>query len=346
VNFAYLPVNHVNATSGKYICEVDGEDLDCEGTKFDTCLVSTYCWYGNCSRSTQRQISKFLKCFEGPYANTELVPDISRRQPCMHEAGLDFEKVQNCATTPSQVNQLMGTLNASKSSMMASLGPNPGYFPHIFVNGVHLGNFSWVSLLRTVCNALETQLSSSWSWIPQADADSHKMKMDANQSLQACSNASFQGSFTLTSSLSAATYSVQIEAFVHALSSALNMATSNASLPIHYMSYANLQAVTGLRVQLQGGSPRPFLNPASGLMSETAAQPELGLGFPLKKTLVDFQMSILTPFGNDCIRGCMFKNHGPFAAFLHTALVEEGFNLDASTLTVVSNVHFKEVDGA
>ena len=42
VTFTYLPVNHVNATTGAFECSIDGESVDCEGTMYDACTVDIY----------------------------------------------------------------------------------------------------------------------------------------------------------------------------------------------------------------------------------------------------------------------------------------------------------------
>jgi len=41
VDFKYLPLNHVNASTGAFLC--DG--MDCPATRFDSCLVREYCWF-------------------------------------------------------------------------------------------------------------------------------------------------------------------------------------------------------------------------------------------------------------------------------------------------------------
>ena len=46
VNFSYYPVNHVDGATGAFVCQsVDNgtvTDLDCEGTRYDSCLVDVY----------------------------------------------------------------------------------------------------------------------------------------------------------------------------------------------------------------------------------------------------------------------------------------------------------------
>ena len=96
VTFSYLPVSHINAANGSYECEIvadDGTvyDLDCEGTNFESCLTREVCWYGDCSSDAQQQLAFFLKCYEGPGANSEDELDPSTRGPCLELAGFDAE---------------------------------------------------------------------------------------------------------------------------------------------------------------------------------------------------------------------------------------------------------------
>lgn len=151
MNFTYLPVNHVNATTGDYECEIDGEDVDCDSTKYDACTVDIY---GD-TEANRRRISAFLACFEGPFANRETTVNASRRPACFAAAGLDIAPVEACRGDAARVGRLEKALNVSKGAMMAGLGPDPGYFPHIFLDGAPLAGRSWTALTRRVCDALE-----------------------------------------------------------------------------------------------------------------------------------------------------------------------------------------------
>ena len=162
VNFTYFPVNHVDPATGKYECEIDGSDLDCESTKYDACLMDEYCYSvrGGCDSRTQRSIANFLACFEGPYANRETTVNASARAPCYAASGLDVERIQTCYEDEGRVARIQTFLNESKAAMMARLGPSPGYFPHMFVDGAPLANRSWTSLTRSLCDAIEEPPSS------------------------------------------------------------------------------------------------------------------------------------------------------------------------------------------
>ena len=160
MNFSYYPVNHVDGATGAFVCQsVDNgtvTDLDCEGTRYDSCLVDVY---GGGGVAKQRGIARFLRCYEGPYANEEALANASRREPCFRAAGLAFAPVRACYANRARVSQLAQRFNRSKALMMASLGAahapwDPGYFPHIFVDGKHQWNMTWTSLTRTLCAAI------------------------------------------------------------------------------------------------------------------------------------------------------------------------------------------------
>ena len=152
VNFTYFPVNHVDPATGAFECE----DLDCPSTRYDGCMMDGLCYgrAGGCDAATQMKIAKFLACFEGPFANTEREVNASRREPCFLEAGLDFAPVRACYEDAERADAIAARLNASKAAMMARLGPDPGYFPHIFVDGEALVNRTWCALTRSLCRAI------------------------------------------------------------------------------------------------------------------------------------------------------------------------------------------------
>jgi hypothetical protein len=155
INFTYIPLNHVDALTGKFVCSPPS--MDCESTKFDSCLVHAVANQTSPLASNQRGLSSFLKCFEGPFANREEPTDPSRRRPCFEQSfgpGL-FESVAACALNPAVVGPIEEALNKTRAPMYSRLTPNPGLFPHIFINGVHQYNNSWTALFRTLCSALE-----------------------------------------------------------------------------------------------------------------------------------------------------------------------------------------------
>lgn len=156
VNFTYIPLNHIDAATGDFVCSPPS--MDCESTKFDSCLVHSVNSKTSPLASKQQGLSRFLKCFEGPFANREKPTNPSRRRPCFQAAfGSDpalFDSVADCARNPSAVGPIERALNRSRAPMYRRLAPHPGLFPHIFVNGKHQYNNSWTSLFRTLCGSL------------------------------------------------------------------------------------------------------------------------------------------------------------------------------------------------
>ena len=128
--------------------------MACDSVRFESCLVHEYCWFqSECSASSQRNVAHFLKCFEGPYANREATPDPARRPLCAKEAGIDYEQVSGCAANKTEVGRIEKSLNKTRAPMYKKLHPR-GLFPHIFVNGAHLYNNSWASLVRVLCKEI------------------------------------------------------------------------------------------------------------------------------------------------------------------------------------------------
>lgn len=233
INFSYVPLNHVAADgSGAFNC---GASMDCVSTRFDSCLVGEYCLFGHCDGATQRQLANFLKCFEGPFANVEGGTNATRRKPCMAAAGLDFERVASCASNATMVGALQTAINRTRAPMYARLGPNPGLFPHIFVDGVHQANDTWTSLLRTLCGKLAVHAAGAQSAAPPAALP------------PACglSNATLSWDFA-PSALSAARILAHRDSFQSAVVAAVNLAASRVALPVHFEpDYVDVRAVGG-----------------------------------------------------------------------------------------------------
>ena len=164
VDFSYFPLNHIDPSNGSYVCS---EGSDCDSVRFESCLVNLYCWFQNdkaCPSETQLKVAHFMQCFEGPYANREVSPDPSRRPFCMEQASLDFDLVSRCAHDSKQVTQIEFELNETRAPMYKRLGPTPGLFPHIFLDGEHQWNNSWAALVRTLCEkipSIEAKLPSA-----------------------------------------------------------------------------------------------------------------------------------------------------------------------------------------
>lgn len=156
MNFSYYPVPHLNS-SNDIICEInDGGEVykfDCEGRIQEQCIMSDACWDvpGGCDQASQLRVANFLKCWEGPDANTEASSDMDLLPSCLEGAGLSSP--EQCVSDPQRVEMLSERMRNTKIPMMARLGPDPGSYPHIFVNGEEQGNYSFVALTRTLCAA-------------------------------------------------------------------------------------------------------------------------------------------------------------------------------------------------
>ena len=54
----------------------------------------------------------------------------------MASSGLqNYQKIKNCAENVEQYMPLEIAINASRAAMYKAIQPNPGYFPHIFLDG-------------------------------------------------------------------------------------------------------------------------------------------------------------------------------------------------------------------
>ena len=73
----------------------------------------------------------------------------------MRTAGLDYQQVTQCAHNTSLADLVQKQLNSTRAAMYNSLGPEPGLFPHIFLNGRHLYNNTWAAMVRLLCEGLE-----------------------------------------------------------------------------------------------------------------------------------------------------------------------------------------------
>lgn len=234
MNFSYYPVPHLNS-SNDIICEIDNDGeiyaFDCEGRVREQCIMSETCWDvpSGCGQDSQLQVANFLKCWEGPDANQEANSDLDLLPGCLAEAGLSsIEKVDQCVSDTQRVEELSARMKEAKLPMMAGLGPDPGVFPHIFVNGVHQGNYSFVALTRTLCDAL-LALDSSFT-NDACVVDKYELTFTYNTS----------GEFYPTACASGANWST-------AAQDAADIAISAVSLPIGFdladPKYVNVKAV-------------------------------------------------------------------------------------------------------
>ena len=94
-----------------------GDDKDCQGDKYEACILQTFCGGGNCSASDQLKLANFLACYEG----TALTAD-----KCAAAAGFDVEAIKAC-----DQRTAFGMVQAAAAAGMA----NAQCFPWIVING-------------------------------------------------------------------------------------------------------------------------------------------------------------------------------------------------------------------
>ena len=91
------------------------------------------------------------------------------------KAGLDFKKVTDCTVNAALMQEVQSQLNSTRAPMYAKLGPSPGLFPHIFVDGQHLYNNTWAAINKILCLKLEEK-SVSPAMLPTG-CRTEKMKL-------------------------------------------------------------------------------------------------------------------------------------------------------------------------
>lgn len=195
--------------------------------------MGRHCW-PDCTGEGARRLAQFLKCYEGPFANTENLTDPTRREPCLQEAGFDdYEDLLACSlneTAGGELDRMQRAINATRGPMYAALQPHPGLFPHIFLNGTHQWNNSWTHLLSTLCD--DEFLSA-----PPACKRSQEM---------------FSFQLRQHGPLTTAAIKAHPWKFQAAVQRAVNYAASQVALPAHFRtagepdgapSYVNVKAV-------------------------------------------------------------------------------------------------------
>lgn len=154
------------APNGSFQCYPP--EFACPDTRFDSCLSHLTCdpiATSECTSAVQLQLASYLACFEGPFANREVQTNASRRAPCLAQAFGSAapaltKAINDCLAT--DVAAVESEINKTRAPMYARLQPNPGSFPHIFLDGKHFWNNSWTGLLRAICE-LEPSLSACTS---------------------------------------------------------------------------------------------------------------------------------------------------------------------------------------
>jgi len=72
-------------------CPPVGADKDCQGDKYESCLLHTFCGGVSCKPKEQLQLAHFLDCFEGEHQSA-----IDKADGCATAAGFDTSKVSGC----------------------------------------------------------------------------------------------------------------------------------------------------------------------------------------------------------------------------------------------------------
>ena len=158
-----------------------------------------------------------------------------------------YDAATACAGDASAAAVAEGAMNATRAAMYARLGPNPGLFPHIFIDGKHQWNNSWTALVATLCR--------------------HPSFKDAPP----CATVAVTLTFTIESApftKSALAGAAAAAAFAEAVGTAADFAISQGALPVNFPtppdapapgnpgwppSYVNVNAVRSARL---GGGTR------------------------------------------------------------------------------------------
>ena len=72
-------------------CPSSGLDADCNGDKYEACILSEYCGGVSCSPKPQLMLASFLDCFEGQNGAV-----MSAADGCAESAGLSLKRVRSC----------------------------------------------------------------------------------------------------------------------------------------------------------------------------------------------------------------------------------------------------------
>lgn len=76
----------------KYVgCPSRGEDKDCIGDQYESCLLSEFCGGPTCPAKEQLQLAEFLECFEHQHD-----ANMSFADSCATAAGFDTAKLHEC----------------------------------------------------------------------------------------------------------------------------------------------------------------------------------------------------------------------------------------------------------
>jgi len=72
-------------------CPPGGTDADCDGDKYEACVLSEYCNGVSCAPDVQLKLANFLQCFESEHASV-----MSAADGCLAAAGFSVSIVRKC----------------------------------------------------------------------------------------------------------------------------------------------------------------------------------------------------------------------------------------------------------
>ena len=92
VEFSFYPVGAF--LDGHKDCSHGGaRDPNCEWDKLEACVVTNYCFNGNCTADVTVKVVNFLGCYAGDHGDDK---SVASAKQCASDASLDFSPVQAC----------------------------------------------------------------------------------------------------------------------------------------------------------------------------------------------------------------------------------------------------------
>ena len=207
----------------------------------------------------------------------------------MASSGLqNYQKIKNCAENVEQYMPLEIAINASRAAMYKAIQPNPGYFPHIFLDGHHQFNNTWTSLLRTLCRGSGTGDSRSAKSAACATRNGIQFSFDVDN----------------VNAMLLKQHSTQL---AEAINLGVNLATSESAFPVHWRtddgsstappSYVNVRASNSSSVvSIHATNNTEFIH--------------------IQVLLVD----VLSEFVDDLVVGCNGNGNGNVTTYVQWAL--------------------------
>jgi len=131
VQLNFFPVGHfLSGTNGTAAnaqsCPTAGNDKDCVGDKYESCLLSEMCGGVACNSTSQMRLASFLECFEG---KNDAAPTATL--PCASAAGFDVAAVAACASDESRANAAFAAVQTAAKKGLSGAS----CFPWIVVDG-------------------------------------------------------------------------------------------------------------------------------------------------------------------------------------------------------------------